>query len=127
MKPYRYPVPRTWWLKKPVYFLFILRELTSVFISAYLVLFLLLLYKLSVGREAYETHLQFLATPGMVAFHVLALVAALYHTVTWFNLVPNIIVVRVGEIRFPASLVSGAHFVGWIVISALIAWIVLSR
>ncbi len=125
MNPYRYPVPATWWLKKRVYLLFILRELTSVFIAAYLVLVLVLLHKISVGRLAYEAYFQFLANPGMITFHVIALVAALYHTYTWFILVPNIVIVRVSRIRVPKSIVSGAHFIGWIVISIVIAWIVL--
>ena len=125
MNPYRYPVPATWWLKKRVYLLFILRELTSVFIAAYLVLVLVLLHKISVGRLAYEAYFQFLANPGMITFHVIALVAALYHTYTWFILVPNIVIVRVSRIRVPKSIVSGVHFIGWIVISIVIAWIVL--
>ena len=125
MNPYIYPVPATWWLKKRVYFFFILRELTSVFIAAYLVLVLVLLHKISVGRVAYDAYLQFLANPGMIAFHVIALVAALYHTCTWFNLVPNILIVRFSRTRVPKSIVSGAHFIGWIVISVVIAWIVL--
>ena len=125
MNPYIYPVPATWWLKKRVYFFFILRELTSVFIAGYLVLVLVLLRKISVGRTAYEAYILFLANPGMVIFHVIALVAALYHTYTWFSLVPNIVIMRVSRTRVPKSIVSGAHFIGWIIISAIIAWIVL--
>ena len=60
MNPYIYPVPATWWLKKRVYFFFILRELTSVFIATYLMLVLVLLYKISVGRVAYEDYVQLL-------------------------------------------------------------------
>ena len=125
MSPYRRPVPAAWWLKKRVYFLFILRELTSVFIAIYVTLFLLMLYNLSIGRAAYEAYLRFLAAPGMIGFHVLALIAALYHTYTWFNLVPNINVVRIGEDRVPAVAIVAPLFIGWIVVSAVIAWIVL--
>jgi fumarate reductase subunit D len=102
-----------------------LRELTSVFIAAYLVLVLVLLHKISVGRVAYEAYVEFLANPGMITFHVIALVAALYHTYTWFSLVPNIVTVRVSRTRVPKSIVSGAHFLGWIVTSIAIARIVL--
>ena len=123
MRPYEQPVPTIWWLKRRAYFLFILRELTSVFIAVYLILFLILLYQLSLGRLAYETYLGFLATPGMKAFHVVALVAALYHTVTWFGLLPNIIVVRFGEYRVPSKLIVGANYVPWIAVSALIVLI----
>ena len=125
MSPYRRPVPAAWWLKKRVYFLFILRELTSVFIATYVILFLLMLYNLSIGRAAYEAYLRLLATPGMIGFHVLALIAALYHTFTWFSLVPNINVVRIGEDRVPAIAIVAPLFIGWVVVSAFIAWIVL--
>jgi len=120
MRPYVRPVPTTWWLKRRVYFLFILRELTSVFIAVYLILFLNLLYQLSLGRQAYEIYLDFLATPGMIVFHVVALVAALYHTITWFGLLPNIIVVRIGENRVSSKLIAGANYVPWIAVSAII-------
>ncbi|MFQ5923680.1 MAG: fumarate reductase subunit C [Anaerolineales bacterium] len=125
MRPFERPVPTTWWLKRRAYFLFILRELTSVFIAVYLILFLILIYQLSLGRQAYETYLGFLATPGMIVFHVAALVAALYHTVTWFGLLPNIIVVRFGEYRVPSKLIAGANYVPWIVVSALIVLILM--
>jgi fumarate reductase subunit C len=127
MKPYHRRVAPTWWLSQRTYFFFILRELTSVFIAAYLMLFLLLLHNLSLGREAYEAYLRFLAMPGMLAGHVLALAAALFHMVTWFNLLPNIMVVRYGENRVPAIIVAGVNYVAWIAVSIFIAWIVLSR
>ena len=120
MRPFVRPVPSTWWLKRRVYFLFILRELTSVFIAVYLILFLNLLYQLSLGRQAYEIYLDFLATPGMIVFHAVAFVAALYHTFTWFGLLPNIIVLRIGENRVPSRLITGANYVPWIAVSAII-------
>ena len=120
MRPFVRPVPTTWWLKRRVYFLFILRELTSVFIAVFLILFLVLLYQLSLGRAAYETYLDFLATPGMIGFAVVVLIAALYHMVTWFALLPNIVVIRIGEYRVPSKLIVGANYVAWIIVSALI-------
>ena len=125
MRPFVRPVPTTWWLKRRVYFLFILRELTSVFIAVFLILFLVFLYQLSLGRAENETYLDFLATPGMIAFAVVVLIAALYHTVTWFALLPNIVVIRIGEYRVPSKLIVGANYVAWIVVSALIVVILM--
>ena len=127
MRPFEQPVPTLWWLKRRAYFLFILRELTSVFIAVYLILFLILLYQLSLGRQAYETYLGFLATPGMIVFHVVALVAALYHTVTSMGFLPNIIVVRFGEYRVPAIAYTLLTYSGWIGVSLFIWWIVVIR
>ncbi len=125
MSPYRRPMPRTWWLRHRVYFLFMVRELTSVFIAAYLVLFLLMLHRLAAGREAYEAYLRFLARPGMLAFHVVALAAALYHSVTWFNVTPMVMPLQVGEKRVPPMLIVGVNYVAWIALSIAVAALVM--
>lgn len=124
MSPYRRAMPPTWWLRNRAYFLFVVRELTSVPIAVYLIVLLVMLNRLAAGREAYEAYLRFLATPGMVAFHLLALAAALFHAVTWINITPKVLVVRVGENRVPPALVAGVNYAAWIVVSILIAWIV---
>ena len=127
MTPFQRPVSASWWLKKRAYFFFILRELTSVFIAGYLVLFLLLLQRLSAGPGPYSAYLRFLASPGMIAFHAVALVAALYHTLTSMSFLPNIIVVRFGEFRLPAIAYAVGSYAGWIVISGFIFWVVVLR
>ena len=113
MRPFVRPVPSTWWLKRRVYFLFILRELTSVFIAVYLILFLNLLYQLSLGRQAYEIYLDFLATPGMIVFPVLALVAPLYYSITCFWLLPDIILWRISRHLVYIMLRMGAPYAPW--------------
>ena len=125
MSPYRRPMPRTWWLGHRVYFFFMVRELTSVFIAGYLVLFLLMLHKLAAGREAYEAYLRFLARPGMLAFHVVALAAALYHSVTWFNVTPMVMRLQVGEKRVPPMLIVGGNYAAWIALSIAVTALVM--
>lgn len=124
MSPYHRPMPATWWLRNRAYFLFMVRELTSVFIAAYAVVLLLLLHKLRLGREAYEAYLALLRTPGMLTFHVVALAAALYHAITWISITPKVLVVRRGEQRIPATVIAGVNYAAWIVISAVVAWLV---
>lgn len=124
-RPYRRTMPATWWLTNRAYFLFMVRELTSVFIAIYLVLLLVLISKVAAGREAYEAYLTFLGTPAVLAFHVLALAAALYHSITWFNLAPKGLVVRVRERRVPDAIIAGSNYVAWIAVSALLWWVVL--
>jgi len=127
MSPYHRSMAPTWWLSNRPYFLFMVRELTSVFIAAYLMLFLLMLHKLAVGREAYEAYLRFLAAPGMFAFHVLALAAAVFHSVTWFALTPTAMAVRFREKRVPPMIVAGFNYVAWIALSMVMISIVLWR
>lgn len=126
MSPYHRPMARTWWLSNRAYALFMLRDLTSVFIAAYLVFFLLMLHTIAMGREAYEAYLRFLATPGMIAFHVLALAAALFHTITWFNFTPMAMVLRLGEKRIPPGIIVGVTYAAWvaacIAMTSIVLW-----
>jgi fumarate reductase subunit C len=115
----------TWWLSQRNYLLFMLRELTSVFIGAFLVLYLVQLAQLSRGAEAYTASLEQLASPGWILFSLLALIAALYHSITWFNLTPQILIIRRGEERISPVFIVGPHYLAWLVISLVILWIAL--
>jgi fumarate reductase subunit C len=126
-KPYVRPMPATWWLRKRAYFWFMMRELTAVFVAAYCVLLLYILWQIKrtvQGGAIYDEILARLQTPWSIAFHFLALVAAMYHTVTWFALVPKVMVVRVGEEKLPPILLVLAHWILWAIISAGILWLV---
>ena len=125
MKSLYRPMPLVWWLGNRAYRLFVIRELTSVFIAAYLVLFLILLHQLAVGRAAYEGYLRFLVSPWLLAFHILALAAAIFHSLTWFKLAPTAVVVRFRGNRVPGAAVVTINYLAWIVVSAIVAWLVL--
>ena len=124
-EPYRRPLPSTWWLKKRNYRLFMLRELTSIFVAAFLVFYLVQLSHLAKGTESYAAFLGQRSSFGWILFHILALIAALYHSVTWFNLTPKVMVVHRGEEKIPPVLIAGPHYAAWLAISVVILWIVL--
>ena len=124
-EPYRRPMSPTWWLNKRNYLLFMLRELTVIFIAAFLVLYFVQLARLAQGAEAYAAFLKQRSSFGWILFHILALIAALYHSITWFNLLPQVMVVRRGEERIPPVFIAGSNYVAWLAISVVIAWIVL--
>ena len=125
-EPYHRPIAAaTWWLGKRNYVLFMLRELTSVLIAAFLVVYLMQLAALAQGAEAYMAAVERLASPGWIVFHLLVLIAALYHSITWFNLTPQVIVVRRGEERVPPVVIAGSHYLAWLAVSVVIMWIVL--
>jgi len=124
MKPYVRPMPATWWLQRGPYVFFMLRELTSVFVAAYLVLFLVMIDRLHQGPAAYQSFLEMLKSPLAIVFHVVALAFALFHTFTWFNLTPKALVIRTGEKRVPPAAIIAPNYLAWIVISVIIGWIV---
>ena len=98
------------------------REITSLFIGAYTGVLVVGLARLAEGQAAYETYLEALQGPAGVVFHGLALLFALYHTATWFNVTPKAMPLEVGGRRVPGAVIIGAHYAGWAVISvALLA------
>ncbi len=116
-----YPkMPATWWLKDPRYFLFMLREFSSVFIAIFLVVFLVQLYQLRRGPEAYAAFARVLTSPGWIIFHGVALLFALYHSLTWLNLMPQALVIRLGKRQMPPTLITAANVGGWLVVSLVI-------
>ena len=127
-EPYRRPMSSTtWWLSKRTYVLFMLRELTSVLIAAFLVVYLIQLAQLAQGAEAYTAFVERLASPGWIIFHLLVFIAALYHSITWFNLTPQVIIVRRGEEQVPPVFIAGSHYGAWLAVSVVIVWIVVGN
>ena len=114
-----------WWWGRRGYTLFVVRELTSVFIGAYAVLLIVLVRRLGQGPDAYRAYVEWLSSPGMLLFHLVALAAAIYHSVTWFALSPKAMAVRLGGRRIPDRAVVGANVAAWLIISAILAWILL--
>ena len=114
----------TWWLKRPSYVLFMLREFSCVFVGAYAVWFLMLLKRLSEGPEAYAAFLEGLRSPAAILFHVVALAFALLHTITWFQAAPRAVAVWRGEERLSDAKIILPNYAVWIVVSALLVWIV---
>lgn len=122
---YRRPVSLLWWLRKRTYFVFVMRELSSLFI-AWLVLYLLLLVRaVSRGGAAYADHLDWSASPWVVVLNVVAFLFVVLHAVTWFNLTPQAMDLRLGGRPIPSLAVIGAQWAGLAVVSAFIAWLVL--
>jgi len=113
------PVPATWWLKKKSYFFFMLRELTCVFVGGY-ALFLLVLAVTLEDATAFATVLH---SPFLITFQIIALPMALYHSITWFNLTPKVMVVWRGEEKVDPRIIAGANYVACVVASIIILWI----
>lgn len=118
-------MPLLWWLGTPAYVRFVIREFTCVFIAAYVILLLILVVRIAAGPAAYEAYLLWLRSPALVGFHVVALAAVVYHTLTWLRLAPLAVVVRVRGRRVPPSVIIAGNIAAWIVISAVLSWVLL--
>jgi fumarate reductase subunit C len=120
-KLYYRKLSSTWWLKKPSYFLFMLRELSSVFIALFLVVYLIQLSQLNDGSQAYVSFARKLSSPGWILFHLIVLAFALYHSFTWFKSTAVILPIRIGEHQLPRELVVALNIGAWIIVS-LVIW-----
>jgi succinate dehydrogenase subunit C len=124
---YRKRVSTYWWIGQRHYTKFILRELSSVAVALFVIFTLLLIRALKAGPEAYARYMHRLASPLMIAFSFVAFCFVLLHTITWFNLTPRAMAVRVRGKRVPEFLVVAPNYALWTVASIAIAWIVLRK
>ncbi|MDH6246072.1 fumarate reductase subunit C [Mycobacterium sp. OTB74] len=124
-RPYRPPVPRLWWLKRRSYLLFMLRELSCVFVAWSVVYLVLLVRAVGRGGDSYREFMHTAAAPPVVALNIVTLVFLLLHAVTWFSLAPRAMVIHVRGQRLPARAVLAGHYVAWLAVTAVIAWVVL--
>ncbi|MDV3129847.1 fumarate reductase subunit C [Mycobacterium sp. 21AC1] len=122
---YRAPVPRFWWAKRQSYRMFMLRELSCVFVAWSVVYVLLLVSAVSGGGDAYRRFQNFSTYPVVVVLNVVTLAFLLLHTVTWFNLAPRAMAIHLRGRRVPAGAVLIGHYAAWLMISAIVAWVVL--
>ncbi len=118
-------VSRGWWLERGSYFMFMMRELSCVFVAWFVVYLLLLVRAVGRGEAFYQQFLQRSAEPGIVLLNFISLLFVVYHTVTFFNLVPQVMVVSAGGKRVPGSLIGASHYAAWAVVSAVVAWVLL--
>ena len=124
-KWYRRPVSTYWWSRQRSHFKFILRELSSIFVAYFVVLTLLYLRALGRGPASYAAFEEWLSRPLVIALNGVSLLFVLLHTITWFNLTPRALPVRVRGKRVADWLIAAPNYVAWLVISAGIAWLVL--
>ena len=122
---HRTSMPIFWWVRRWIHARFILRELTSIFVAGYALVYLLQLRALGVRPEAYARFLEMLRSPLSILLHGVALVFVLYHSITWFNLAPRALALRVGGKRVPDRVIAGMNFIAWIGISAALFWMTL--
>ena len=87
-RPYVRPMAG-WWRKNPWFIEYMIHEGTALFVAAYAFILLASLMVLGEGEAAWNRWLEILSHPLSIAIHALILVAFMYHTWTWFNIMPR--------------------------------------
>jgi fumarate reductase subunit C len=120
-KPYpRQHQPVNWFMRHPHYMVFMLRELSAIFLAIYLVVLLLLVGRVHDSETAFEDFRDLLASPLMIVFHTIVLLFAILHSVTWFQAVPKAMRVRLGDELLPPMKMIAPVILAWIGISVVI-------
>ena len=121
-KWYRRPVSVWWWLQSRRYTGFVLRELTSVPVAFFALVFMWQIAALLDGPEAYEQFLARMRTPTFLVLHVLSFGAIMFHALTWFHAAPKAMVVHLAGKRVPSAVIVALNYGGWFFLS-IVVWI----
>jgi fumarate reductase subunit C len=120
-RPYRRAVKRSWWLGRRRYVIYMVRELSSLFILLYCAALVAGLTQLAAGEAAWERFLGAVTSGAGTAFQRLCLGFAVLHSVTWFALAPKALPTLAGLPRATMTrAVIAAHYAAWAALSILI-------
>ena len=88
----RRPYVRTmdgWWKRDAFFMRYMAREATAVFVVIYALVLLVGVVRLTQGEAAFAGWVAALQSEASVALHVILLAAFVYHTYTWFEIMPK--------------------------------------
>jgi succinate dehydrogenase subunit C len=119
-RPYIRKVKRGWWLGQRRYVVYMVRELTSLFVGLYCALLVVGLFRLAQGRAGWDGFVAALSSPPGVLFQLVCLAFAIYHSVTWFALTPKAMPLVVRGEPVAAKSIVGAHYGAWAVVSLIV-------
>jgi len=122
---HRVRVSTYWWLGSWRYLKFILRELSSIAVALGVGMTLLQIYALRSGPRAYDGMQAWLQNPLVLIVAAVTFLFVLFHAITWFNLAPKAMAVRLGGTRLPDIAIAAPNFIAWAIVSAVVAWFVL--
>jgi len=124
-KPYQQPLPNNWWLKNSAYRQYMARSATCFFVILYALNLFWALTALIAGEEVFNAWLVNQQAPFYVVFHVIGLIAMLYHSQTWFMLAPKTIYVQLGKVKVSDKKIEVIMWLVWCVVTFVVFVILL--
>ena len=106
-RTYRRPLAAGWWMSRPSYLLYTVRELTVVFMAGWLLWFL---YQVALLKQGAFQGLA--GNYGALAFSAVCLFFTLWHALTFLNLSGLILRLPVGDRFAPAAAIRVLSFLG---------------
>lgn len=122
--PYVPPVPRTWFLANAEYRGYALREFSAFVVGLFVFNLMVGMVAISAGETQWERWVDLQRNPVVIVLTGLALLAAVVHTVSWFQLTPAIIKVRRGARYLADGWVVAQHVVLLVVFAVvMVVWL----
>lgn len=99
---------RGWWTRDSFFMVYMAREATAVFVAAYAIVLLAGLVHLSQGEAAWNGWLESMKSPGSLGFHFAVLATFVYHTWSWFRIMPKTMpLIFVGGRKLAPAVITG--------------------
>jgi succinate dehydrogenase subunit C len=124
-KVYRPRMSAYWWLDQWHYLRYALREASSFFVAYFAVLTLVQIAALNAGHDQYAAFQACLRSPFMIILNAITLAFVLFHAITWFNLVPRVMVRQITGRPLPDAIASVPNFFIWFGASLIVALFIL--
>ncbi len=124
-RPYVRPMDG-WWKRDPFFVKYMAREATAFFVVVYAAILLITLLRLAEGEASFERWMATVRSPASIVLHVILLGVFLYHTLSWFQIMPKTMApVAVAGRKVPACAITGAGLVASLVASAALFFLLL--
>jgi fumarate reductase subunit C len=114
-------MPTNWWTRRRHYVLYMLREFTSVPMALWLIWLLWEIQRAGNGPKGYYPPTSTL----FVAFSVVVLLFALYHSYTFLKLAGVIIRIKVFDRPVPPRVIVFAMFAQWALASLIVGFVLI--
>lgn len=116
-----------WWRRDPFFVRYMLREATALAVALYAIVLLAGVLCLSLGGSAWNSWLAALRSPVSIALHLLMLLAMIYHTWSWFEIMPKTMpAIYAGGKRVPGATITMAGLAAAVAASLalfVVAWV----
>jgi fumarate reductase subunit C len=113
-----------WWRRDPFFVRYMIREATALVVALYTLVLFAGVLCLSQGEAAWNGWLAAMRSPISIALHLLMLVAMIYHSYSWFEIMPKTMpAMFVGGRRVSAATITAVG-VAAAVVAAVILFVV---
>ncbi|MFC3396831.1 fumarate reductase subunit FrdC [Brenneria rubrifaciens] len=121
-KAYVRDMSPTWWKKLGFYRFYMLREGTALPAVWFSIILLYGVFSLKNGPESWARFVEFLQNPLVLLVNIIALLAAVLHTKTWFELAPKASIIVINDEKMgPEPIIKGLWAVTIVVTLAVLA------